>query len=69
MMPRRAWPATLTEHDMRVARVVTELIVKRGLSYVDAIAECERLAEKAASPYQAAATLIRAELERCQSRG
>ncbi|MET0601863.1 MAG: hypothetical protein ABW167_07725 [Baekduia sp.] len=59
----------MTEDELRVARVVTELIVERGLSYADAIAECERLAEKAAAPYRTAAAKIRADLERCQRYG
>lgn len=50
--------------DPRVQGVVAELIVDRGLSYVDAIAACERAAEEVAAPYLAAARLIRAELER-----
>lgn len=48
----------------RMEQVMQELIVERGLSYVDAIAECERRAESAAAPYLNAAFLLREEMVR-----
>lgn len=57
----------LSATDPRVRRIVIDLIVNRGLSYIDAIAECERQAQEVAAPYVTAAALVRAELERIQS--
>lgn len=48
--------------DPRVERILTNLVTVRGLSYVDAVKECERRAELVAAPYHAAAALLRDEL-------
>lgn len=43
-------------------RIMRELIVRDGLSYADAIAECERRAARLARPYKVVAARLRAEL-------
>lgn len=49
----------MPEQQRSPSEVMDEMINRRGLSYVDAISECERRAEAAAAPYLAVAEQLR----------
>lgn len=51
----------LPRTDQRVRLLMVDLIVQQGLSYADAIKECDRKAEEASAPYRTVAALLRAE--------
>jgi hypothetical protein len=61
------WADEWRAHTDRCA-IVMDLVVRRGLSYADAIEDCERRAKEIAAPYLKVAELIRAEMQRSEEK-